>query len=237
MSEGLSRSLRLSLNQRTLVVGRHLRCEARNRFEAGAPGGPCVWLEALGKDMRYVPVVYLSAPKGAEGYRYVVGRAGDPAEPLRFAFEQDAATAFKTEAMAHGKTLPLLTRRPVRVSLRGPGEADAVQSTHDAPASVFSLGEAVRHPLIRATVIAGHETAKASGTPWDPLHVLGMAQAAMGVIEAQDPGSSSDPGKHITVERALVGILVGALAAVDAPVNGPAIAARGQNDSGAVRCP
>lgn len=221
MSEGLSHRLRLSLNQRTLVVGRHLRCEARNRFDAEAHGGPTVWLEALGQDMRYVPVVYLSAPKGAEGHRYVVGRAGDSSEPLRFAFEQDAAAAFKTEAMAHGETLALLTRRPVRVALRRSDEVDPSQQTHDAPASVFTLGEAVRHPLVRAVVIAGHEAAKTAGTPWDSLHVLGMAQAAMGVIEAQDPGSSTDPGKRIAVERTLVGILIGALGAADAPATAP----------------
>lgn len=228
MSDGLSHRLRLSLNQRTLAVGRHLRCEARNRFDAGAHGGPTVWLEALGQDMRYVPVVYLTAPKGAEGHRYVVGRAGDPAEPLRFAFEHDAATAFKTEAMAHGETLPLLTRRPVRVALRRADEVDAKQPTHDAPASVFTMGEAVRHPLVRAVVIAGHEAAKTSGTPWDSLHVLGMAQAAMGVIEAQDPGSSTDPGKRIAVERTLVGILTGALGAAELPA-APAMAL-GQRD-------
>lgn len=229
MSEGLSHRLRLSLNQRTLVVGRHLRCETRNRFDADAHGGPTVWLEALGQDMRYVPVVYLSAPKGAKGHRYVVGRAGVAAEPLRFAFEQDAAAAFKTEALDHGKTLPLLTRRPVRVALREPDPVDAARQTNDAPASVFTLVEAVRHPLIRAVVVAGHETARTTGAAWDPVHVLGMAQAAMGVIEAQDPGSSSDPGKRVAVERTLVGILVGALAAADDPGNRPSASSLQQN--------
>lgn len=211
MSEAISPRLRQSLSQRANVVGRHLRCEARARFDGDAHGGPTVWLEALGESMRHVPVVYLSAPKGAEGYRYVVGRAGDPAPPLRFAFEHDAASAFRTEGIAHGKTLPLHTRRPTRSALSGP------TLTKDAPASVFTQEEAIRQPLIRATVIAGHEATRATGTPWDPLHVLTMARAALGVIEARDPGSSSDVTKARDVERVLVGLLVGALAAGEIP--------------------
>lgn len=211
MTERVSMRLRQSLTQRANVVGRHLRCEARARFDGEAKAGPRVWLEALGQDMRYLPVVYLAAPKDAEGFRYIVGTPGDLTEPLRFAFENDAAAAFKTLGIEHGKTLPLHTRRPTVTAQEPP------RPTEDAPAAVFTMGEAIGQPLIRATVIAGHEVAKTTGAQWEPLHILTMARAALSVIEVQAPGSSSDPGKRPEVERALVGILVGALAAADKP--------------------
>lgn len=231
--ERLPYQLRKDLDGRAGRIGTHLRRVITVRDDLDTPGCPRIWLDAQDSRGAPVPLVYLGASDlGPKHTRYTVGRPGEDATPTHFTTEIDALRAVQCVALAQGKALgpppprPGQRQRPTTppASQR---EAPHVQDSQtDKPTApqvppgpqepgpnvpMFTGDQAVNHPVIRAAIIAGHEVFRATGQAPDPVMVLQMAEAALGVVDIVLHHCPQEQDSKALVERVLVGALAGAL--------------------------
>jgi hypothetical protein len=68
--------------------------------------------------------------------------------------------------------------------------------------------------VIRAAVIVGHEVRQVKGEAPDPMTLLTLANKALDVVDLLVPPVHPEAATDAWVERALVGMLTGALLAI-----------------------
>lgn len=120
-----------------------------------------------------------------------------------------------------------LCKDPESLATTKPTPAPPV-TTPTTPESLqtFTGDQAVTHPVIRAAIIAGHEVAKTTGRPVDPVSMLILADASVDAAEAvaaQHAGlwKGEEALRLALVERVLIAMMTGAINAVPGPTLGP----------------
>ena len=232
--------LRKELDGRAGRISTHLRRVVTVRDDLDIPGCPRIWLDAQDSQGVPVPLVYVGVSDlGPKHTRYTVGRAGEGVAPQHFTTEIDALRAVQCVAVAQGKTLgpppprPGQRQRPTTPQApqqKAPQVKDSQPVKPQAPqvppgsqepgrtVPTFTGDQAVNHPVIRAAIIAGHEVYRATGQAPDPVMVLQMAEAALGVVDVVLHHCPQEQAGNALIERVLVGALAGALnAASGAP--------------------
>ncbi|MET3494386.1 hypothetical protein ABIC90_001422 [Variovorax boronicumulans] len=198
------------------ALEKSLRRPVRVQWTAGTNGDPCAWVEV--QDMRAASLtIELRGPTAS----YVVARADKAAPPkklpaLATALRELKKTIVQSPPPAAVAQTPIAPTKAARDDPADPHTPVGAQEAKEPQSyrTRYTADQAAGHPVIRAAVIVGHEVRRAKGAAPDPVALLTLANRALDVVDLLVPPGRPEAATDAWVERALVGMLTGALLAI-----------------------
>ena len=202
------------LNRLAADLGKHLRRPVRVQWLTDSEGDPCACLEALENqgaaphDCERIGSLTIRQRGPTSTYSVTPVEAGSTG---RYAALPTALRALKAAALKSLKKAP----SPALSA----GSAMALEPSRlSGGLPTFTAADAIRHPAIRAAVLAGQRVASATGHCPDPGILIALVNAALPVVALiedayRPPHVEEDPDGAAWTERVLVKMLEGALKA------------------------
>lgn len=198
------------------ALGKSLRRPVRVQWATGTHGDPCAWVEV--QDVRAASLtIELRGPTAS----YVVAHTSKAAQPKKF---PALATALRElrKTILQSPPPTAIAQTPVAPSSAArddPADPHPHVGAQEVPGpqnyrTRYTADQAAGHPVIRAAVIVGHEVRQVKGEAPDPMTLLTLANKALDVVDLLVPPVHPEAATDAWVERALVGMLTGALLAI-----------------------
>lgn len=210
------------LNRLANALGRSLRRPVRVHWDTNQVGGARAWIEVQdrGRDSEYVRAASLAIQIRGPTASYTVCSPSKQALQKKFTALAAALRELRAVALngadhdVPDKTAPDTSGHPASpAEPRVSGAADVSEGSPKYRVR-YTADEAAGHPVIRASVIVGHEVLRIKGSAPSAADLLTLANKALDVIDLLVPSGRPEAATDAWVERALIGLLTGALLAV-----------------------
>ncbi len=207
------------LSKLVAVLNKKLHRPVRVQWSYSAQGDRCAWVEVQGgRSGAFARAASLTIELHGPTAKYLVAAApqGDPTKfpALATALRELQQTVIKaaTQSPKAQQQEPLSEAQP---TFRTPPDG-ATSALPEPPGyrTTYTADQAAGQPVIRAAVIVGHEVFRAKGTTPPPADLLALANKALDVIDLLVPPDRQEVATDAWVEKALIGMLTGALLAV-----------------------
>lgn len=209
------------LRQFAAALGKSLRRPVRVQWAASTHGNPCAWVEVQDEQRgaQYARAASLTIELRGPTASYVVAQA-NKSQSKKFPALATALRELRKNVVRTAASRPAAEAQSPAANaadaLQGPAPYAAEQVTQGSQnyRTKYTADQAAGHPVIRAVVIVSHEVRRVKGETPDPIALLALANKALDVVDLLVPPGQPEAATDAWVERALVGMLTGALLAV-----------------------
>ncbi len=139
---------------------------------------------------------------------YVVEQANNRTPPKKFAALATALRELRKVVIRASKLFDCTAKAPAQ-----PPNRPATLEESGQFRQAYTADQAAQQPVIRAAIIVGYEVQRVKGEAPLPAELLVLANKALEVLDLMAPPGQPEGVSDCWVERALVGMLTGALLA------------------------